>query len=106
LFEQEYDFNVYGWKWENKPSESASHRGYYAKYLNVNSYHIRLYPFYFLYGGYTKGVLHNVGDQSNYWSSSVVSDSAAYYFDFYVVDSYPSDQIGKTFGFSIRCLAR
>jgi len=97
----------YGWKWENKPSVSDSWRGYYANYLEKDSYYIREYPFYLLYGGWVgSGSLTRTGGAGYYWSSTAYYDTDAYTPGFYESDVYPSRNYAHYAGLSIRCLAR
>jgi len=42
----------YGWKWKNKPNHDW--QSYYASYIKLNNYDIRLLPFYYLYSGYIR----------------------------------------------------
>ena len=68
---------------------------------------IRKYPNNFLYSGFVGGSsVINRGSRGYYWSKSA-SDSYAVY-DLYFGSSYvyPSGNSGKSYGFSVRCLAQ
>jgi len=82
-------------------------QGYHANYITLNSYDIRMQPFYFLYGGWIyPGSIHSTGAHGVYWSSTVDSIEYSYYLDLYPSDVFASGNYGRYDGFSIRCLAR
>jgi len=98
-------FESYGWKWDQKPI--YAYQSYYANYLKVGSYDIRLQPFYLVYGGYIlSGFLNDAGSPGNYWSSTAYIINGAYYLLFNSSGVYPSSNYYRYYGFSIRCLAR
>jgi len=100
-------FESYGWKWENKPTDSNAWRGYYSNYLEKDSYTIREFPFYLFYGGYTSsGSLGAAGSFGYYWSSTADFSESAYRLLIYLGSIYPSGGLTRYQGFSIRCLAR
>jgi len=95
----------YGWKWENPPT--ANWQSYYANYLQLGSYDIRLQPFYLLPGGYLyTGSLDAAGALGNYWSSAAYDTNGAYRLHFNSAYVYPSNDSWRFDGFFIRCLAR
>jgi len=58
-----------GWKWENPPINPWD--GYFARYIKLADYDIRLQPFDLFYGGYVNtGPLSNAGANSYYYSCS------------------------------------
>jgi len=98
-------FESYGWKWETPPANSWE--GYFAKYIKLNNYDLRLNPFYLLYSGRVdSGSLYNVGSNGYYWSSTAYNASHAYRLLFSSSSVGPSYNYNRYGGFSIRCLAR
>jgi len=95
----------YGWKWENAPINW--YESYFANYLKLNNYDIRIQPFYFLYGGIvTADFMLKTGELSYYWSSTAYDADNDYNLYFHLANIYPSANAYRFNGFSIRCLAR
>ena len=67
----------------------------------------RTYPNNFLYSGYVGGSsVRNRGSYGYYWSKSAYSSNYAYNLDFDSSGVRPSDNYGKSYGSSVRCLAQ
>ena len=64
-------------------------------------------PNWFVYGGNWHGSLSSVGSSGNYWSSVVYDSDNSYYLAFYAGGYLgPQDYVGRSYGYSVRCVAR
>jgi len=97
-------FCVYGWKWENKPDYEWG--GYYANYLEVNSFDVRTQPLSILYGGIVFDGQLNFASMYGYYWTSTGDSGGTYRLSFYPDSLYPSSYDWRYYGYSIRCLAR
>jgi len=93
-----------GWKWENKPANWWG--GYYADYLELNNYDIRLNPFYLFFGGYVIGGSVKSNGVEGYYQSSTAYSLEDSYRCAFKRNLEPGSNYRRHFGYPIRCLAR
>jgi len=80
---------------------------YYAEFVRLNDFDIRNQPLHFLYGGYIfSGSIGFAGHDGYYYSSTVANVDSAYRMHFSANVLYPSINVNRSYGFSVRCLAR
>jgi len=93
-----------GWKWDKLHNEWKE---YYDLIISATGYDPRIAPFSFLYSGYIGiGSLDYVGAVSYYQSTTTYSTIRAYVLHLNSVYLSPYLNDTRSYGYSIRCLAR
>ena len=76
-------------------------------YLDGGFNKIRTAPLWLARSGYVdSSSLDGTGGCGRYWSSTVNSSSSAYYLDFDLGAVYPTGNVSRSSGYSVRCVAQ
>ena len=91
----------------NSTSEFARVNGLYNDGITNNGKKLIASPLWFVRSGYVNyGNLDFPGSEAHYWSSTVSSSNYAYYLSFMATYVSPANLYNRSFGRSVRCVAR